>query len=169
LISRKYSNLKAVSEIVSVLILLGISVVAGYFIYRGYVYQAQRQQYSVSVVEKIAYERIRERFSILGGYIRIINSTTKEFVLVIYNHGETDLKIWKVHIPAIIQGGDLVYLRYELNITIPSKEIRTIKITIDDPTLGYAPGMIARILLYTQTLGGQTPRIYEFNVSVIQG
>lgn len=157
-------SFKAISEIISVLILLGITVFAGYFIYRGYLYQAQRQQYSVAVAEKIARERIGERFSLVTGYIRVVNSSTKEFVLIIYNHGEADLRIWKVLVPAIAEGGYIVYLRYELNRTIPSREIGTIKIVIDDPSLGYAPGTVARVRLYTYT-----NRLYEFNVPVIKG
>lgn len=157
-------SLKAVSEIVSIMILLGVTIFAGYFIYRGYLYQAQRQQYSVATAEKIARERIGERFSIITGYIRIINTTVKEFILVIYNHGEADLKIWKVFIPAIAEGGHIVYLRYELNRTIPSREIGTIRIVIDDPAIGYAPGTTARIRLYTYT-----NRVYEFNIQVIRG
>lgn len=157
-------SFRAVSEMVSILILLGVSVIAGYLIYRGFLYQAQRQQYSIALIERAARERIGERFSLVAGYIRIINSTTKEFVLVIYNHGETDLKIWKVHVPAILEGGHLKRLVYELNRTILSREIGAIRIVIDDPTIGYPPGVSVKIEMYTFS-----NRVYEFSVPVIRG
>jgi hypothetical protein len=155
---------RAISEMVSVLILLGIAVVAGIIIYRGYFLQTQQQQVSIEQAVELARKRIGERFSLVDGYIRIINYTTKELVLIIYNHGDVDVTFWKIYVPAVREGGDLVLLTFEVNKTIPKGSIDTIKIVINDPTLGYPPGITVRITVQTFSY-----RLYSFDIRTIGG
>ncbi len=157
-------SFRAVSEMISVLILLGIAVVAGYFIYRGYFLQAQQQQASIRMAVEIAKERIGERFSIVDGYIRIINSTAKELVIIVYNHGDVDVTFYRIRVPAVKEGGDMILLTFEINKTIPKGKIGVIRIKINDPTISYPPGIVVRIT--AETMSG---RIYSFNVKTIGG
>lgn len=162
----KYHNrgFRAVSEMISIIVLLGIAIIAGYFIYRGYFLQAQQQEVSIRMAVEIARERIGERFSIVDGYIRLINSSAKELVIIIYNHGDVDITFHKIYVPAVKEGGDLVVLTFEVNKTIEKGKIGSIRIMINDPTISYPPGIVVRITATTMS-----ERIYSFNVKTIRG
>ena len=157
-------NFRAISEMISVLILLGIAIVAGYFIYRGYFLQTQQQAASIRAAIEIARERIGERFTLVDGYIRIVNTTTKELVLVIYNHGDVPVEFYRIRVPAVKEGGDLIVLTFEVNKTINKGDIDVIRIRIDDPTISYPPGIAVRITIETMTR-----RIYSFYVTTLRG
>ncbi len=162
--SRNPRRFKAISEMISVIMLLGIALIAGYIIYRAFVLQTQQQQASAARAVELARERIAERFSLVAGYIRVVNESTKEVVLVIYNYGDIDVKFTKLYVPAIAKGGKLVILTYEINTTIKKGDIDTIRITINNPNINYPPGIIVRVSVMTSL-----NRIYTFNVRTIGG
>jgi len=156
---RKY---RAISEMISILILMGIAIVAGYFLYRAYVLQAQRQQLATEIATEIARKRIAERFTLVDGYIKIYDNGTKHLVLVIYNFGDTDIMFTKIYLPAVSEGGRLKVLSFEVNKTIKMGDTDVISVKINDPTVSYPPGIIVKVNIMTDISGP-----YTFEVKTI--
>lgn len=159
--SRK--TLKLVSEAISVLILMGIAVVAGYIIYRGLLFQMLTQQYGVQAASEIARSRIAERFDLVDGVIKMYNASYKELVLIIYNYGDKDIVVEKVFVPGITYGGKLKINIYDVNYKIKHGETDVVRIAINDTSVSYPPGIIIRVSMQTD-IG----RIYSLNVKTVR-
>jgi len=149
---------------ISTMILLGIALVAGYMVYRSFYLQMQQQAAGMRAVTEIARQRIGERFTIVEGYIRIVNATYKEVVIVIYNDGDVDVTFTKIRVPAIKEGGDLTLLSFEVNKTIRKGDVGVIKLGISDPSIGYPPGIAVRVVAETASR-----RIYSFELITVKG
>jgi len=152
------------AEIVSTMILLGIALIAGYMVYRSFYLQMQQQAVGVQAATEIARQRIGERFTIVEGYIRVVNSTYKEVVIVIYNDGDIDVTFTKIRVPAIGEGGDLILLSFELSKTIRKGDVGVIKLGISDPSVSYPPGIAVKVFAETSS-----KRIYSFELITVKG
>jgi archaellum component FlaF (FlaF/FlaG flagellin family) len=150
---------KAVSETIAVLILIGITVLAGYVIYRAYTMQLRRQQAGVIAAEQLARERIGEKIALVDGYI---NTSNNHVVLILYNFGDVDVKIVKIIVPGITSNGQYKIFTFNKEYDLKRHQILRIDLTIDDPTITYPPGVTVKVNVWT-SIG----RIYSFDIKTV--
>jgi len=163
-LSQNRKALRGVSEIVSVILLLGLSIIAGYLVFRAFFLQARQQQMSIAYSTEVARQRISERFTVVDGFIIIRNISTKEFILTIYNHGEVDIEFKRVRVPFVAIGGDLRILSFDIDWKVKSNSVDTLRIVIDDPEINLSPGISVRILLESSS-----GRIFNIEIYTIKG
>jgi len=163
-LNKNRKTLRGVSEIISVILLLGISIIGGYLVFRAFFLQTRQQQLSIVYSTEVARQRISERFTIVDGFIIIRNISTKEFILTIYNHGETDIEFKRVRIPFVSVGGDLRIISYDIDWKVKSNSVNTLRIVIDDPEINLPPGISVRILLESSS-----GRIFNIEIYTVRG
>lgn len=147
-------GLRAVSEALSAIILIGITISAGYIIYRSYTLQMQRTTYGVAQAEKIARSRIAEKIAIVAAYI---NSSTNKLIVLAFNFGDQDVRIVKILLPALINGTLHIYT-INTNITLKSNDITSFNVTVPSSDAYYPRGIVVRIVFWTDS-----GRVYEFD------
>ncbi len=135
-------------------------MIAGYLIYRAYSIQLRQQQAGVALATRLSRSRIAEKIILVTGFI---NVTNKEVMLVFYNFGEEDTYITKIVIPGLKAGGKLELLVFAKDYRIPKRGVRTIILKINDPDIGYPPGISVRI-----TVWSITGRVYSYNVRTVR-
>lgn len=159
---------KLIAESISVIMMIGIAVIAGYVIYRSFTYQYRQQYFGVRRVGEEALKRIGERLIYVDGYLRVINISHKELVLTLYNGGDYDITVVEVRLPGIVfiapGNTSIKVIAIKTNYVLAKDKVTTMRLTVIDETVGYAPGMIVTIVLKTDT-----GRFYEYNVKVVRG
>ncbi len=152
--SRSGRRLRAVSEALSAIILIGITISAGYILYRSYTLQMQRTTYGVSQAEKLARSRIAEKIAIVAAYI---NSSTRTLVVLAFNFGDQDVRIVRILLPALVAGSLTIYT-IDTNITLAKRDITTFNVTAPSQYAEYPRGIVVRVVFWTDS-----GRVYEFD------
>ncbi len=153
------SGMRAQVEMISIMILISITLIAGYLIYRAYTMQLQQQQAGVALATKLSKSRIAEKLVLVTGFINVSN---KKVILVFYNFGDEDTYITKIVIPGMKAGGELKLFVFKGEYRVPRRDIRTLRFTISDPNVGYPPGISVRITVWTLT-----GRVYSYNIRTV--
>ncbi len=144
---------------ISIILLLSITVVAGYLIYRSYSLQLRQQQRGVALATKLAKSLIAEKITLISGFI---NTSNKKAVLIFYNFGDQATNITKIVIPGIAPGGRIVVFVFNTNVEIPPKDVKTIILDLSGKDVSYPPGIAVKINVWTIT-----GRVYTFNIKTI--
>ncbi len=157
--ARRARGFRAQTEMISIMILISITVIAGYLVYRAYTEQMKQQQAGVSLVSRMARSRIAERITLVAGYINVSNN---KVILIFNNFGDEDTNITKIIIPAIKVGGEIELMVFKVNEKIPRGQVKTIIISINRKDVGYPPGISVRINVWTLT-----GRVYSYNIRTV--
>ncbi len=144
---------------ISVILLISITVVAGYLIYRSYSIQLRQQQRGVAIATKLARSLIAEKLTLISGYI---NVTSKKAVLIFYNFGDEATNITRIVIPGVAPGGKIQVFVFNTNVEIPRRDVKTVVLDLSGKDVSYPPGIAVKINVWTIT-----GRVYTFNIKTI--
>jgi len=157
-------RLKLIAESISVIMLIGVAIVAGYIVYRQFIQQTRVQQVGLMELEEQAWRRIGEKIGFVDGYIRLINLTHKEVLIILYNYGDYDITIKEVRIYGVFINGSIITEVFKLNHRIPPGRVSYLKLYITKPEIGFPPGSLVKTILITESR-----RMIEINLKVIRG
>lgn len=155
---------KLIAESISVIMLIGVAIVAGYVVYRQFIQQTRIQQTGLRELEEQAWRRIGEKVSFVDGYILLINLTHKKILIVLYNYGDYDITIREVRVYGVFLNGSIVLEVFKLNYKIPQGELGNIVLYIVKPEVGFPPGALVKAILITESR-----KMIEINLRVVRG
>lgn len=144
--------------------LIGVAIVAGYVVYRQFLQQTRVQQAGLMELEEQAWRRIGEKVSFVDGYIRLINLTHKEVLIILYNYGDYDVTIREIRVYGVFLNGSLVTEAFKLNYRVPPGRVGYIKLYVTKPEVGFPPGSVVKTILITESR-----KTIEINLRVIRG
>ncbi len=166
---------KAISESITTLILIGITLLAGYIIYRGYTIQVSSAQTGIREASEVARARIAEKIDIVDAYIDV---TTNNLTIIIYNYGFEDINVREILVPILINGTILsmrIFRAYDepsiSNPVIKRRNLTKIVININqtasdlppEDRIVYPAGLLVKIAMFTDS--GRKYEFYAYTVN----
>ncbi|GEM_PF-5011979 len=160
------TRLKAISESITMLILISITLITGYLIYRGYMLRISTAQSGISEATRVASSRIAEKIDIIDAYIDV---TTNNLTIIIYNYGNENITIEQLIVPVIVNGSVIKTRIFHGDDIVPNvlprRDLVEVMVNInrtgDDLEPGdritYPPRILVKIAMFTDS-----GRRYEF-------